>query len=297
MIPSTTALRALRQTLRQLSISPISNPSSTAATFASPINQVRFASILANLQDIRTQHTNKKRVGRGPSSGKGKTSGRGHKGQGQRGGHRPKNFEGGQTPQSIVNPVKGFKNPLVKHFTPLNLGTLQLWINQGRIDPSKPITLKELYDSRAVHGVKDGVKLLARDVEEFTAKVEIEVNKASRQAIEKIESLGGKVTTKFYTREGIRFITRPHLFPDGHRLAGPTSRADIEYYRDPAHRGYLTHLVRPGETPSLFWGRKPQPKKPTAEKQVPTVKKSAAELEVQKKKKELRKAQSENRVF
>lgn len=109
--------------------------------------------------------------------------------------------------------------------------------------------------------------------------------------------MGGKITTKFYTREGIRFITRPHLFPDGHRLAGPTSRSDIEYYRDPAHRGNLTHLVQPGETPSLFWGRKPQRKKPVDKQGASVVKKSAEQLEIQKKKRELRKAQTENRVF
>ncbi|KAF3928942.1 hypothetical protein AA313_de0207074 [Arthrobotrys entomopaga] len=292
MIPSTTALRALRQTLRQLGLSlvPTLHPTTTAAAaFVSPIHQVRhYASILGDLRDIRTQHTNKKRKGRGPSSGKGKTSGRGHKGQGQRGGHGPpKNFEGGQTPQWITNPEKGFKNPLMKHFSPLNLNLLQSWIDQGRIDPTKPITLKELHDSRAVHGIKDGVKLLARDSDKFKTVIDITVNKASRAAIAKIEELGGKISTRFYTKEGIRFITRPHLFPDGHRLAGPTARQDIEYYRDPAHRGYLVDTVKPGESPSLYWYKKHDVVK----------KKTEEEVIQQKKNKELRKEQAANRIF
>ncbi|KAF3903474.1 hypothetical protein ABW20_dc0107047 [Dactylellina cionopaga] len=288
MIPSTTALRALRQTLRQLSASPISISNPSVASFILPFNQVRHSSILGDLRDIRSQHSNKKRLGRGPSSGKGKTSGRGHKGQGQRGGHGiPKNFEGGQTPQFITNPVKGFKNPLMKHFTPLNLCTLQLWIDQGRLDPTKPITLKELHDSRAVHGIKDGVKLLARDAEHLSVPIDITVNKASRQAIKKIEEVGGKVTTKFYTKEGIKFLTRPYLFPNGHRLAGPTARADIEYYRDHAHRGYLSDTVKPGESPSLYWYKKHEVVK----------KKTEEEAQLQKKNKELRKQQAANRIF
>ncbi|KAF3930626.1 hypothetical protein ABW19_dt0205592 [Dactylella cylindrospora] len=284
MIPSTTAIRALRQTLRQLSLSP-STPNPTAS-FIFPIRQVRHSSILANLRDIRTQHTNKKRVGRGPSSGKGKTSGRGHKGQGQRKG-KPKNFEGGQTPQWIINPEKGFKNPLVKAYSPLNLSTIQLWIDQGRIDPTKPITLKELYDSRAVHGIKDGVKLLARDGDHLKVPIDITVNKASRQAIEKIEAIGGKIACRFYTREGIKSLTHPHLFPNGHRLANPTSRPDIEYYRDPVHRGYLSDTVKPGETPSLYWYRKSEEGQ----------KKSEEEIERAKKNRELRRAQAENRIY
>ncbi|EPS39218.1 hypothetical protein H072_6990 [Dactylellina haptotyla CBS 200.50] len=286
MIPSTTALRALRQTLRQLNVSPLSAHPATAAAFVFPVRH--YSMILSDLRDIRTQHTNKKRVGRGPSSGKGKTSGRGHKGQGQRGGHRPAtNFEGGQTVQAIVNPEKGFKNPLMKHFSPLNLNTIQLWIDQGRIDPTKPITLKELYDTRIVHGIKDGVKLLDRDGDQLKVPIDITVNKASRGAIARVEALGGKIVTKFYTKEGIKFITRPHLFPNGHRLAGPTSRQDIEYYRDPAHRGYLVDTVKPGESPSLYWYKKHDVVK----------KKTEAEALQQKKNKELRKQQAANRIF
>ncbi|EWC48578.1 hypothetical protein DRE_01800 [Drechslerella stenobrocha 248] len=304
MIPSATALRALRQTLRQLSIAPVTRPSSSSVTpsiFALPLGQqVRHASLLGNLRDVRSSFTHKKRVGRGPSSGKGKTSGRGHKGQGQRGGHRPKNFEGGQTPQWITNPPRGknFKNPLMKHYSELNLCTVQRWIEQGRLDPTQPITLKELYESRAVHGIKDGVKLLAREADELKVPITIIVNKASRQAIEKVEAIGGKIETRFYTREGIRFVTRPHLFPDGHRLARPTSRFDIEYYRDPAHRGYLVPTVLSGESPSLYWYKKhvksvEEREKEKEERQ----KRTPEEVEAARRKKEIRKAQALNRVF
>lgn len=149
MIPSTTALRALRKTLHQFTLSPSPSPSTTR----------HYSAILSQLSDIKSAHRNSTRVGRGPSSGKGKTSGRGHKGQGQRSG-KPKNFEGGQTPLWITHPEKGFKNKLKEEFSVLNLDRLQSWIDQGRIDASKEITFKEMLDSRIVHGIKDGVKLL-----------------------------------------------------------------------------------------------------------------------------------------
>ncbi|KAF3908423.1 hypothetical protein ABW21_db0201510 [Orbilia brochopaga] len=304
MIPSATALRALRQTLRQLNVTPIPNPAlaTRTAAFILPFQQARHASLLGNLRDISDQHTNKRRVGRG-ASGRGKTSGRGHKGQGQRGGHRPKKgFEGGQTPQWITNPVRGknIKNPLMKHYTELNLCTVQSWIDQGRLDPTKPITLKELWDSRAVHGIKDGVKLLARDADNLKVPIDIVVSKASQAAIEKIEEMGGKIETRFYTREGIRFITRPHLFPEGHRLARPTSREDIEYYRDIAHRGYLASTVLPGESASLYWYKKhvkvvdPKERERALEERK---KRTPEEVEAARRKKEIRKAQAGNRIF
>jgi large subunit ribosomal protein L15 len=138
--------------------------------------------------------------------------------------------------------------------SPLNLGKLQDWIDAGRIDPTKPITFKELLDTRAVHGIKDGVKLLGDGADRFKTPVEITVSRASQSAIEAIEKAGGKVTTRFFNKVGIKSITHPHLFPDGHRLAGPSSRFDIEYYRDPKHRGYLSEaVVESGESPSLFF--------------------------------------------
>lgn len=160
--------------------------------------------------------------------------------------------------------------------SPINLNRIQEWINQGRLDPTKPITLKELAKSRCLHGVKDGVKLLARGKEELKTPINILVSRASAAAIEAVEAAGGKVTTRYYTKPAIRRLlkgesvssftplgmlsssetTSPTLDtarPFTYRLPDPTSRKDIEYYRDPAHRGYLSHLVEEGQGPSLFF--------------------------------------------
>ncbi len=77
----------------------------------------------------------------------------------------PAGFEGGQTPLSITNPPRGREkyNPFKVEMSPINLDRIQSWIDQGRLDPKKPITMKELKKSRCLHGVKkNGVKVLAR---------------------------------------------------------------------------------------------------------------------------------------
>ena len=165
--------------------------------------------------------------------------------------------------------------------SPINLNRIQEWIDQGRLDPTKPITVKELAESRCLHGVKnDGVKLLARGKEDLKTPINILVSRASVAAIEAVESAGGKVTTRYYTKQSLRRLLKgesessftplgmapaadgaeptesPILAqakPFSIRLPDPTSRKDIEYYRDPAHRGYLSHLVAEGHGPSLFF--------------------------------------------
>jgi large subunit ribosomal protein L15 len=165
--------------------------------------------------------------------------------------------------------------------SPINLNRIQSWIDQGRLDPTKPITVKELAESRCLHGVKDGVKLLARGKEELKTPINILVSRASTTAIEAIEAAGGKVTTRYYTKQSVRRLlkgesessftplaltpstaqegspilaaTASSASPFTYRLPDPTSRKDLEYYRDPAHRGYLSHLVEKGHGPSLFF--------------------------------------------
>ena len=154
---------------------------------------------------------------------------------------------------------------------PLNLNRLQAWVDQGRIDPSKPITIKELGESRCVNNIKDGVKLLARGSEDLRSPLNVIVSRASAAAIEAIEKAGGSVTTRFYTPFAIKRILRGQTDPinsirsqpvEGQqlersvfmpRLPDPTSRKDLEYYRDPAHRGYLSYQVAEGQSPSLYW--------------------------------------------
>lgn len=157
----------------------------------------------------------------------------------------------------------------------LNVNRIQKWIDQGRLDPTKPITVKELAKSRCLHGVKDGVKLLGKGKNELKTPINILVSRASTSAIEAIEAAGGTVTTRFYTKSSIKRVlkgeaestftplsvsTQPggssilaQALPFAYRLPDPTSRKDMEYYRDPAHRGYLSHLVSAGEGPSLFF--------------------------------------------
>ncbi|QSZ37404.1 hypothetical protein DSL72_009502 [Monilinia vaccinii-corymbosi] len=250
-----------------------------SAPFLAPLLQTRNASILSHLSDNPGAYSKRIRKGRGPSSGKGKTSGRGHKGQKQHG-KVPARFQGGQTPQEIVQGVRGFENHFSVDMSPINLNRIQDWIDQGRLDPTRPITLKELADSRCLHGVKDGVKLLARGKEELKTPVNILVSRASAAAIEAVEAIGGTVITRFYTKPAIKRILRgesvstsvplsaidaqlvgdsPILTaatvtsPFSYRLPDPTSRKDIEYYRDAAHRGYLSHQVEEGQGPSLFF--------------------------------------------
>ena len=155
--------------------------------------------------------------------------------------------------------------------TPLNLDKVQDWIDQGRLDPSKPITIKELKRSRCVSNVKDGVKLLAKGSEELKAPLQVVISRASTKAIAAVEAAGGSVTTRYYTPFAMRKIMQGQMDPihslqsqiptneDSpresfyNRLPDPTGRKDIEYYRDPAHRGYLSHLVPEGHGPSLFF--------------------------------------------
>jgi hypothetical protein len=158
----------------------------------------------------------------------------------------------------------------------VNVDKLQEWVDAGRIDPTKPITPKELIQSRIVGSIKDGIKLLGRGGGCLKQPLDIMVSRASASAIEAVEKAGGKIVTRYYTKQAIKRLvegksvntglplpTGPeHVEPVlqevrkkgfSYRLPDPTSRWDIEYYRDPAHRGYLSHLLQPGESPSLFF--------------------------------------------
>jgi large subunit ribosomal protein L15 len=125
-------------------------------------HQIRYASILTSLRDTSGSRHKAKRLGRGPASGKGKTSGRGHKGQKQHG-KVPAGFNGGETRAEVsMGLPRGVPNPFREEFVGLNLDRLQSWVDQGRLNPYKPITVKELVESRCVNKPEDGVKLLAR---------------------------------------------------------------------------------------------------------------------------------------
>ncbi|KAL4945856.1 hypothetical protein BDV06DRAFT_183930 [Aspergillus oleicola] len=341
-----------------------SQPTQLALSLQSQTQTTRNAHILASLSDNPGAYHKRIRRGRGPASGKGKTSGRGHKGQKQHG-KVPAGFNGGQTPEIVVHGERGFNNIFAMDLATINLDRIQTWIDQGRIDPTKPITVRELAQSKCIHKPKEGVKLLSRGIvtpssltsdtatsqaveagserepelppsqqEQQLEKKEglapavlkqpihLVVSRASAAAIAAVEAAGGSVTTRFYTKASIARIMKRETHPfisaswaveSGnaalhatagldvgtasistpetaspnpmieeakfmaakgykYRLPDPTKRRDIEYYRDPAHRGYLAHLLKGLEGPSLFF-RNPVERKssagPKEEKKLP----------------------------
>ena len=135
-----------------------------------------------------------KRLGRGIGSGKGKTSGKGVKGQKAREGVALNGFEGGQLPIYRRLPKRGFKNIFRHEYAPVNIGGIAKAIANGRIDPAQPITEAVLKDAGLMRGGKvDGARLLAMG--EIGVAVHITVSGASAAAVAAIEAAGGTVTT------------------------------------------------------------------------------------------------------
>ncbi|BGP01257.1 YmL10 [Rhodotorula toruloides] len=203
-------------------------------------------STLGNLSPAPGSTHSRKRVGRGRGSGLGKTSGKGHKGQKARSGNgKPAaHFEGGQTPLTRRYPKRGFTNINKENLVALNLNRLQHWIDRGLIDPSMPITMKELKVTRCIHGIKDGVKLLGDGAQYLTTpNLHITVSKASESAIKAVEKLGGTVISRYYNRLTLRALVRPDMFiKKGKKIprnADPITRRDLVYYSSEEKRGYL----------------------------------------------------------
>ncbi|KAK9478349.1 ribosomal protein L18e/L15P [Lipomyces japonicus] len=198
----------------------------------------RNASILGHLRS--NTYDKPKRLGRGPSSGKGKTSGRGHKGQKAKESVQPW-FEGGQTPLYKLVPKKGFSNKATsREITKVNLDQIQQWVEKGRLDASEPITMKHLLDSRLCRGIKDGVKILGNGKENFNVKIDIITTAASRDAIQAIEAAGGKYSAKYYNRLGLRALLHPQYFKSLPLEARPVSRKHRQFYKNYDVRGYLS---------------------------------------------------------
>lgn len=131
------------------------------------------------------------RVGRGVGSGKGKTGGRGVKGQKARSGVALNGFEGGQMPIYMRLPKRGFTKRNRAQFAEVNLDRIATAIEAGKLD-GKAITEESLLSSGVVRRVKDGVRLLARG--DAPKGLDITVTGASRAAVEAVEKAGGKVT-------------------------------------------------------------------------------------------------------
>ncbi len=147
------------------------------------------------LNDLRDRPGSRKlrrRIGRGIGSGKGKTGGRGVKGQKARAGVAIKGFEGGQMPLHRRLPKRGFKNIFRKQYNEINVGAVQQAIDAGKLDPAAAVDVAALVTAGLLRRAKDGVRLLGSG--EITAKVSFTVAGASKSAVAAVEKAGGSVT-------------------------------------------------------------------------------------------------------
>ncbi|MEN3971914.1 50S ribosomal protein L15 [Sphingomicrobium sp. XHP0235] len=144
-----------------------------------------------DLRDNDGARKDKMRVGRGIGSGKGKTAGRGQKGQKSRSGVAINGFEGGQMPLHMRLPKRGFNNPFGKDYAIVNLGQVQKAIDDKKLDGKKVIDQDALNEAGLTRGGKHGVRLLAKG--ELKAKASFKVAGASKSAIDAVEKAGGKV--------------------------------------------------------------------------------------------------------
>ncbi len=149
-----------------------------------------MAFALNNLKGNPGSTRGKIRVGRGIGSGKGKTCGRGGKGQTARSGSTINGFEGGQTPIHRRLPKRGFNNYSRKEFEVVNLSDIQTAIDAKKLSAS--VTAETLKKAGLIKGRLDGIKLLGDG--KLSAKVEVSVQKASPSAVKAVEAAGGKVT-------------------------------------------------------------------------------------------------------
>ncbi|WP_112321746.1 50S ribosomal protein L15 [Oceanibium sediminis] len=147
---------------------------------------------LNELRDNPGAARKKKRIARGPGSGKGKTAGRGIKGQKSRSGVSINAFEGGQMPLYQRLPKRGFTKPNAKKYAVINVGLLQKFVDAGTLDAKADITEDLLVEAGIVRRKLDGVRLLAKG--EISAKLKLTVTGASKAAIDAVEKAGGSVT-------------------------------------------------------------------------------------------------------
>jgi large subunit ribosomal protein L15 len=147
---------------------------------------------LNELRDNEGAHKKRMRVGRGPGSGKGKTAGRGVKGQKSRTGVSLLGFEGGQMPLHMRMPKRGFNNPFALKLVEVNLWRIEKAIKAGKLDAGQPIDGEALVKAGVIRRVRDGVRLLGHG--EISAKLQLSVHSASASALKAVEAAGGTVT-------------------------------------------------------------------------------------------------------
>jgi large subunit ribosomal protein L15 len=147
---------------------------------------------LNEIRDNKGAHKRFKRIGRGSGSGKGKTAGRGVKGQKARTGHHGMfGFEGGQMPLHMRIPKRGFNNIFARKFAIVNLGTLQKAVENGKLTAGATVNAETLVSQGIARNAKDGVRLLGKG--ELKTQLNLEVAYASGAAIEAVKKAGGSV--------------------------------------------------------------------------------------------------------
>lgn len=148
--------------------------------------------LLNEIKDNEGAHKRRMRVGRGIGCTKGKTCGRGGKGQTARTGVRIKGFEGGQMPIHRRLPKRGFNQHKSVEFSVVNVSDLQEAVDSGKLDAKKPVTVEALVAAGVARKSPHGIKLLSKG--ELKTKLEVSVTRASKSAIAAVEKAGGKVT-------------------------------------------------------------------------------------------------------
>lgn len=147
---------------------------------------------LHELRDNDGAAKKQKRVARGPGSGKGKTAGRGIKGQKSRSGVAIGGYEGGQMPLYRRLPKRGFSKPNRLEFAVVNLGLIEKFIEAGKLDAKAEITEDALVAAGVTSNKRDGIRVLAKG--EIKSKVNLKVTGASASAIEAVKKAGGQIT-------------------------------------------------------------------------------------------------------
>ncbi|CAG8452941.1 8868_t:CDS:2 [Ambispora gerdemannii] len=188
-----------------------------ARNYVSALKKIPRKIGLGSLSDNPKATRQRRRVGRGPASGRGKTCGAGVKGQKARSGNtKPRrDFEGGQTPITRLFPKQN-ADVVKKELSTLEIDRLQHWIDRGLIDPNHVITTKQLADTRCV-----------------------QISRAAPSAIRAIEQVGGHITCRYYNRLALRVVLHPEKFWRIPKFALPLRQKDIDYYTNPRNRGYL----------------------------------------------------------
>jgi large subunit ribosomal protein L15 len=147
---------------------------------------------LHELHDNPGAARKKKRVARGPGSGKGKTAGRGIKGQKARSGVAIRAYEGGQMPLYRRLPKRGFNKPNRQEFAVVNLGLIQKFVEAGKLDASRTVTEDAIVAAGVTRRKRDGIRVLAKG--EISVALRLEVTGASKAAVEAVEKAGGSIT-------------------------------------------------------------------------------------------------------